>query len=102
MTFLKPTKPETEYFTKQEVEALKRLAEKKRNELKEAELNSLKKLHAGRCASCGFQMTAMVFKGVTIEKCFNCGGVFLDNGELEKLSGEESHFLSHIVELFKF
>ncbi|MFT6161354.1 MAG: Zn-finger nucleic acid-binding protein [Myxococcota bacterium] len=41
------------------------------------------------------------FRGVEIEVCDDCGSVLLDQGELEKLSGQdESGMLSGILSLF--
>jgi Zn-finger nucleic acid-binding protein len=44
----------------------------------------------------------MVFRGVKIDKCHECGGVWLDAGELETLAGPEGHsVISEILKLFK-
>lgn len=102
MTFTKPGKTEEEYFSQRDLENLKKIAQQKRGEMQAAELTQLKETHYGRCARCGMPMEQLVFKGVSIDKCFHCGGVFLDNGELEKLAGNESHFWERVTEIFKF
>jgi Zn-finger nucleic acid-binding protein len=66
------------------------------------EVENLKKLHWKHCANCGFEMHSVVFKGLTIEKCPNCGGIFLPAGELEQLAGSEGHFMQSVMGLFKF
>ncbi|MBI4366393.1 MAG: zf-TFIIB domain-containing protein [Deltaproteobacteria bacterium] len=53
------------------------------------------------CPKCGLELQTIPFKGVQIDQCFHCGGVFLDNGELEKLAGTESHFWDSVLSLFK-
>ncbi len=37
------------------------------------------------------------FKGVKVDACFSCGGMFLDQGEIDKILGHrESGFLDRI------
>jgi uncharacterized protein len=93
---------EDEYFAQRDIEAKRTLAQKKRAELADAEHARLKAAHWMRCAKCGMELEEIVFKGVRIDKCFHCGGSYLDNGELEKLCGSESHLLEHIRDVFKF
>lgn len=73
----------------------------KNTKLQEAEKIKLKELHWMRCPKCGMELHAILFKGVTIDKCFGCHGVFLDDGELEALAGKESGFISGVLSLFK-
>ncbi len=40
----------------------------------------------GLCPRCGVQLEETVRKEVTIDVCRDCGGVWLDRGELETLS----------------
>jgi len=42
-----------------------------------------------KCPKCGGQLHEVTFRGVSIDRCSFCGGVWLDAGELEKLAGEE-------------
>ena len=44
------------------------------------------------CPKCGSSMRSYERNGVVVDQCTGCGGLFLDKGELEKLSGyrEES------------
>ncbi|MFO1464655.1 MAG: zf-TFIIB domain-containing protein [bacterium] len=99
---VKPSHEEEEYFARQEIEKRQALAEKLREQMQAAELENLKKLHWNHCARCGFEMHSVVFKGVTIEKCPNCGGIFLDAGEIEQIAGKESGFIGSVLGLFKF
>jgi hypothetical protein len=102
MTPPKPSHEEEEYFARQEILTKRALAEKIREESEKEELENMKKLHWMHCAKCGFQMHPVVFKGITIEKCPNCNGIFLDEGELEQLAGKESAFFTSVRGLFKF
>ena len=42
----------------------------------------------------------MEFRGVKIDKCLSCGGVYLDDGELEQLAGRPDWFKA-MVSFFK-
>lgn len=94
--------PESEYFGRINIGKMRRLAEEKCNKMAKEEKERLKQLHWRRCAECGMELEAIPFKGTTIHKCFNCNGVFLENGTLEKLCGEESHIIESLLDIFKF
>lgn len=98
----KQPRPEIEYFNKIDLLKLRKIAETKRNRLAKEEMERLKKLHWRRCAECGMELESIAFKGATIHKCFNCNGVFLEPGTLEKLCGAEIHIVESLLDLFKF
>src|SRR5262245_19684238 len=102
MTISKPSHEEEEYFAREDILQRKALAEKIHAETEKEELERMKQLHWMHCAKCGFEMHPVVFKGVTIEKCPNCNGIFLSAHDLEELAGRESAFFSSIRGLFKF
>lgn len=97
----KPSQSEEEYFAREEVEKKKRLAREKTEKIQKEDKERLKQLHWMRCPKCGMELHPILFKGVTIDKCFECNGVYLDDGELEKLAGSESGFLKAVGSLFK-
>lgn len=97
----KPSSTESEYFAREEAEKVKRLASKKNDEVAQEEKDKLKALHWMHCPKCGMQLHPILFKGVTVDKCFECHGVYLDDGELEKLAGSESALVAGISSLFK-
>lgn len=41
------------------------------------------------CPKCQAPMRSLERSGVTLERCSECGGVFLDRGELERLEDAE-------------
>lgn len=41
------------------------------------------------CPSCGAVMVILELSGVEVDHCFSCGGVWLDNGELEQIMGQK-------------
>lgn len=48
------------------------------------------------CPKCGTGMDTQERNGVTIERCGECQGVFLDRGELERLIEAESAYLASL------
>jgi Zn-finger nucleic acid-binding protein len=46
------------------------------------------------CPKCAIGMESLERNGVTIERCGECQGVFLDRGELERLIDAESAYLA--------
>ena len=97
----KSPSPEDEYFTRVESEKLKKLAQKKQEQFSEEEKKKLKELHWMRCPKCGMELHAVPYRGVTVDKCYSCHGLFFDNGEIEKITAEESGFLQALGSLFK-
>lgn len=101
MAISKPSQSEEEYFARIEIDKMKRLANDVRQKHTDEERKKLKELHYMHCPKCGMELKELLFKGVTIDKCYHCGAVTLDDGELEKLAGEEESLISSIVSLFK-
>ena len=85
----KPSKKEQEYFIRQEMIRLKRLREEHLNETLESERQEQKRLHFLHCAKCGQKMETTTLESVEIEVCPDCGGVYLDAGELAKILDEK-------------
>lgn len=84
-----PSHEEQEYFARLEQEQRERLREKLEAETAEERARRLKELHWMHCAKCGNVMETKQFRGVAVEQCPVCGGVYLDAGELETLAGQE-------------
>ncbi len=84
-----PSNEEEEYFARIEREQTEKHREKLQVEAAQAEAEKLRILHWMRCAKCGSEMESVQFRGVVIERCPSCAGVYLDAGELGKLAGED-------------
>lgn len=98
---LKPTSKEDEYFAREEVIKLRKLVHLTKQEMAADEKKKLKELHWMRCPKCGMQLHTIVINRVEVDKCFSCGGIFLDDGELEKISGRGSFFFQEMKDVFK-
>lgn len=101
MSTKKPSHEEEEFFAKEEATRLHNLAMERMRKLQVEERERLKQLHWMHCPKCGFELQPITFKGLTIDKCFNCNGSWLDAGELETLAGHENDVLRRIVSVFK-
>lgn len=94
-------KQEDEYFARQDAAKLAKLRAADAAEKLGKDIEQLKVLHFHRCGHCGGAMFTKPFRGVEIEICEDCGSVLLDQGELEKLAGQdESGLLSGVLSLF--
>ena len=98
----KPSTSEDEYFVREDAEKKRRMALELKKQTEKAELERLKQLHHMRCPKCGMQMQELRLRGVDVDVCFSCNGVFLDQGELERLDRPESKgVMSSILNWFK-
>ncbi len=98
----KPSTAEDEYFVREDAEKKRRLAQQAKKEKHASELKQLKDLHWMHCPKCGLDMHEVKLRGVDVDVCFGCNGVFLDQGELEQLQKPESHgVMASILNWFK-
>ncbi len=98
---LKPTSKEEEYFAREEAIKLRKLALKTRQQMADDEKQNLKDLHYMHCPKCGMKMHPININQVEIDKCFSCGGLYFDDGELEKVSGRELVFFEGLKSVFR-
>ena len=96
---LKTNNQEDEYFAKQEAIKLRKLALRTAQEMSDAEKKKLKEQHFMHCPKCGMKMHVVHVNGIEVDKCFACGGLYFDEGELEKVSGREGSFFDTVHEM---
>ena len=92
---------EEEYFIRLEFERAKKVEEELKKKMLEDERNSLKELHYMRCPKCGMQLVEIDYKGIKIDKCSECNGVWLDHGELEAIVNLDKSVISRLLSGFK-
>ena len=97
---LKSSRTEDEYFAKEEAIKLRKLAVKSQTDMASEEKKRLKQLHWMHCPKCGLSMSTITINKVEVDKCFFCGGLYFDEGELEKVSGKESFFFKEMTKVF--
>ena len=88
---------EEEYFHRQEQELL----EKTRQRLAAEEQECHKEASLLRCPKCGEELEEILFRGIMVDRCTGCQGVWLDAGEVERLTARASQgWLSHFRRSF--
>jgi hypothetical protein len=99
----KPSSNEAEFFAREEAEKLYRLHQEKLKADDAAKAADEKAAHWMKCSKCGYSLETIKWRNVDIEKCFRCGVIVLDAGELETLAGKEhpDSFFSSFSTLFK-
>ena len=99
--FDKPSKAEDEYFAKQEIERRKKWAQEQAAKKTVEEKEQLKQAHWMKCPKCGNDLAELEFHGVKVDQCGNCGGIFLDKGELEAIEKHDSGVLGRVFSVFR-
>ncbi len=97
------TRSEDEYFFRLDQE----INRKRREELDKQRAIRLaqeeKELHWMKCPKCGHSMHEVSLKGIYVDKCSGCNGVFFDNGEwnliIENEPEERPSFLTTLHSL---
>ena len=80
----KPSRNEDEYFARQNQEQIREMRAKLDAERKKAE-KAERAAHLDKCPRDGAALKEQHIENVKIDECPECGGVWLDKGELEQL-----------------
>jgi hypothetical protein len=98
---VKPSPNEEEYFAREELDRRRKLAEKREEAalIEERERNRI--LHFMRCPKCGMQLEEIALEDIRLDKCPACEGVWLDNGELERLRTKEDGLVGRLLGVFR-
>jgi uncharacterized protein len=92
-------KVEDAYFARMEFERKQKIIQEEQKKLEKMMRKELKELHHMHCPKCGMKLIEIDFKGVKIDKCSECGGIYLDDGELDQLMKPENKGV--LTKLFK-
>jgi uncharacterized protein len=99
---IKPSNNEQEYFAHQELEQKRRAALAHEEHLKAVERTNLRQLHWMRCPKCGMELLEVEYRGLKVDQCSSCQGVWLDAGELESAAdSEKTGFLGGLQAFFR-
>lgn len=98
---VKPTESEDEYFLRIEQEMKNQIEERKKEQASKEERGKLKELHFMKCPKCGMDLIEIDFKGVKIDECSACRGMWLDAGEFDALAKIEKRVLERLFNVFK-
>lgn len=50
-----------------------------------------------RCPKCDLEMSPKSYDGVEVDRCFGCGGIWLDKGEMEQVDNKNIASLVDVV-----
>ena len=98
---IKPSDKEEEYFARLEFDRKKKQEEQLRTQMDIEEKQKSKELHYMHCPKCGMKLIEIDYKGIEVDKCSSCDGVWLDAGELEAISKLEQTKLNKLFVIFK-
>ena len=77
----KPSKNEEEYFARLDAELMK----ERRARLDAEREKQERSAHFNKCPKCGCDLTEREHHHVKVDECRECGGMWLDKGELEMI-----------------
>ncbi len=97
---VKPSEQEEEYFAKLEIQRRLKVEAEKALQLAEEEKKRLRDLHYLHCPKCGTKLEEAMMKGVTVDICPACHGIWFDAGELDNITAEAKGLFSSIREVF--
>ncbi len=90
----RPNESEQEYQARVDMERQRSDAQMRHASLADVDREHQRQAHWMRCPKCGSELAEVQFRDVKLDKCFTCGGVYLDDGELEQLTGKPGWFES--------
>jgi hypothetical protein len=97
-----PSEQEEEYFKRQEFERRKRAMAEREQQASAEERARILAVARGRCPKCAAPLVTISYQGVELDKCSECGGLWFDTGELDRVLEKEAGggFLSGIRRIF--
>lgn len=98
---VKPSSKEEEYFAREEYNRQRKLEQDKLAKMEAEEKAKLKELHYMHCPKCGNNLIEIEYRGILVDKCSSCSGIWLDAGELEQVSTLEQGSLTKLFGVFK-
>jgi hypothetical protein len=97
---VKPTSDENEYFARQEAERKRQWAKEREAKIAQEERERRKALHFMKCPKCGADLEEIGLGDVKVDKCFQCEGIWLDSGELDRITQKDAGFLKRLTGVF--
>ena len=97
---VKPTEQEDEYFARIEFERRRKVLDERESQVAEEERQRILAVARGRCPKCGAELVPVPYRGIELDKCSRCQGVWLDFGELDQVVAEDTGFLGSVRKIF--
>jgi hypothetical protein len=96
----KPTEQEDEYFARLEFERQRKVLDEREAQAAEAEQRRILSVVRGRCPKCGAGLIAVPYRGIELDKCSRCQGVWLDFGELDQVVTDDTGLFGSVRRIF--
>jgi uncharacterized protein len=97
----KPSDKEDEYFARIEFEKKKKLEHEKNLKMAADEKKRLQELHFMHCPKCGVDLIEIDHKGIKVDRCPECDGVWLDANEVEHFASLEKSAIDRLFHIFR-
>jgi hypothetical protein len=92
---------EDSYFMFLQLEQRKKREEERNKQIAEDDRKKMKDLHYMHCPKCGMDLHEIDYKGIRIDKCYHCDGIWLDAGELDSIAQLEKSTMTRLFSIFK-
>ena len=96
-----PTDDENEYFHRQEMEKLRKAQKEAADRMAAGERERLRELHHMHCPKCGMHLQEFDFRGLKLDRCGSCGGVWFDEGEMDHLLKQGNEMFDRLKNFFR-
>jgi len=93
----KPSRNEDEYFARLDAELMK----ERRTKLDVDRLKQERSTHLNKCPKCGCDLQEREHHHVKVDECVECGGIWLDKGELEMIEEFDKRGSGFMTSLFR-
>ena len=97
---VKPTDQEEEYFARLAFEGQKKALGERAVQAADDERRRILSVVRGRCPKCGSELIPVPYRGIELDKCSGCQGVWLDFGELDQVVPEDHGFFGSVRRIF--
>ena len=96
----KSTEQEDEYFAQVEFERQRKVLDEREARAAEDERGRMLSVVRGRCPKCGAELIPVPYRGIELDKCSSCQGVWLDCGELDQIVTDDPGLFGSIRRIF--
>lgn len=94
---MRPTKNEEAYIAQLQAERQQELRRQREKEEATRRREQERELHFMHCPKCGAQLAEVQNGNLAVDRCTECGGVWLDPGELEQVQRASEPVLRRFI-----
>lgn len=98
---IKPSEAEEDFFARKALEEFRARQTKAQQSVQQDERAKAKALHFMKCPKCGMDLAEIDYRGLKVDKCTGCEGVWLDPGELESVAALDKSGIDKFFRVFK-